>query len=154
MAPGSFQFNFRMVIFKLTLVNGGWGISYEIALRWMPQDFTEDKSTLFQVMSWCHQASRHYLSPCQPRSMSPNGVTRLQWVKALYEWPLQGKSLVLDHRCETIFWPPYILTPGSIYRTTCWPRGQYIVKIFWLPSRYLDPLPIIYKTVLLVMDNY
>ena len=30
--PGLFKFKFRKVIFKLTLVNGGWGISYEIAL--------------------------------------------------------------------------------------------------------------------------
>ena len=52
-APGRFQFNFRKVIFKLTLVNGGCGISYEIALRWMPQDLTDVKSTLFQVMAWC-----------------------------------------------------------------------------------------------------
>ena len=36
-----------------------------------------------------------------------------------------------------------------------WPRGQYIVTIFWPPSRYFDPPPnIVYKTVLLVMDNY
>ena len=33
LVPGRFQVNFREVIFKLTLVNGGWGISYEIALR-------------------------------------------------------------------------------------------------------------------------
>ena len=44
-------------------------------------------------------------------------------------------------RCETIFWPPYILTPGSICRTIFWPRGQYIVTIFWPPSRYFDPPP-------------
>ena len=62
--PGRFQFNFRWVIFKLTLVNGGWGISYEIALRWMPQDLTDDKSILFQVMAWCRQATSHYLSQC------------------------------------------------------------------------------------------
>ena len=49
LAPGRFQFNFGKKIFKLTLVNGGWDISYEIALRWMPQDLTEDKSTLIQV---------------------------------------------------------------------------------------------------------
>ena len=53
LAPGRFQFNFRWVIFKIILVNGGWGISYEIALRWMPLDLTDDKSTLVQVMSWC-----------------------------------------------------------------------------------------------------
>ena len=30
---GRFQFNFREVIFELTLVNGGWGNSFEIVLR-------------------------------------------------------------------------------------------------------------------------
>ena len=82
-APGRFQFNlFRLVIFKLTLVNGGWGISYEIALRWMPLDLTDDKSTLVQVMTWCCQTTSHYLSQCWPKSMSPNGVTRPQWVNS------------------------------------------------------------------------
>ena len=64
LAPGRFQFNFRKVIFKLNLVSGGWGISYEIALRWIPQDLTNNKSTLVQVMAWCHQATSHYLSQC------------------------------------------------------------------------------------------
>ena len=81
-APGRFQFHFRKVIFKLILVNGGWGISYEIALRWKQLDFTDDKSTLVQVMAWCCQATSHYLSQCWPRSMSPNGVTRPQWVNS------------------------------------------------------------------------
>ena len=62
-------------------MNGGWGISYEIALRWMPLDLTDDKSTLVQVMAWCRQATSHYLSQCWPRSMSPNGITRPQRVK-------------------------------------------------------------------------
>ena len=30
-------------------------------------------------MAWCHQATSHYLSQCQPRS--PYGSTRPQWVK-------------------------------------------------------------------------
>ena len=77
---GRFQFNFRKVIFKLNLGNSGWGISYEIALRWMPQDLTDDKSTLVQVMAWCRQATSHYLSQFWPRFLSPNGVTRPQWV--------------------------------------------------------------------------
>ena len=81
MAPGRFQFNSREVIFKLTVVNGGWGISYEIALRWMPLDLTDDESTLVQVMAWCRQATSHYLNQCWPRSPSPYGVTRAQWVK-------------------------------------------------------------------------
>ena len=36
LAPGRFKFYFRKVIFKLTLLNGDWGISFEIALRWIP----------------------------------------------------------------------------------------------------------------------
>ena len=60
-------------------------ISCGIALRWMPLDLTDDKSTLVQVMAWCRQATSHYLSQCWPRSMSPNGITRPQWVKG--QWP-------------------------------------------------------------------
>ena len=85
LVTGRFYFDFRQVIFKLTLMNGGWDISYEIALRWMPLDLIDDKSTLVQVMTWCRQATSHYLSQCWPRSMSPNGVTRPQWVKET--WP-------------------------------------------------------------------
>ena len=32
----------------------------------MPQDLTDDKSTLVQVMAWCHQAASHYLNQCWP----------------------------------------------------------------------------------------
>ena len=58
----------------------GWGIFCKIAARWMPLDFTDDKSTLVQVMAWCRQATSHYLSHCWPRSLAPYGVTRPQWV--------------------------------------------------------------------------
>ena len=78
--PGRCERNFTHVIFKLMLVNDGWGFSYEIALIWMSQNFTYDQSTLVQVMAWCHQATSHYLNQCWPRSLSPYGVTRPQWV--------------------------------------------------------------------------
>ena len=48
----------------------------------MPQDLTDDKSTLVQVMAWCRQATSHYLNQCWPRSPTPYGVTRPQWVKS------------------------------------------------------------------------
>ena len=35
-------------------------------------------------MAWCRQATSHYLSQCWPRSLSPFGVTRPQWVKPSY----------------------------------------------------------------------
>ena len=98
LAPGRFQFNIRKVIFKLTLVNGGWCISYEIALRLMPQDLT-DKSTLVQVMAWCRQATSHFLSQWWPRSLSLYGVIRPQWVNfiislcnIIWLWNLTGAS--------------------------------------------------------------
>ena len=52
-------------------------------LRWMTGNLTDGKSALIQVMAWCPQATRHYLSQCWPRSMSPNGITRPQWVNEL-----------------------------------------------------------------------
>ena len=58
----------------------GWVISCEITLRWMSQGLTDDTSTLVQVIAWCRQATSHYLSQCWPRSLSPYGVTRPQWV--------------------------------------------------------------------------
>ena len=31
------------------------------------------KSTLVQIMAWCHQAPSHYLNQCWPSSMAPGG---------------------------------------------------------------------------------
>ena len=51
---------------------------------WMPQNLTNQKSTLIQVMAWCRQATSHYLNQCWPSSMSPCGITRPQWVNVVY----------------------------------------------------------------------
>ena len=79
MAPGKFEWNFWYLIFQIFSVIDGWGISCELALRWMSLDLTYDKSTLVQVMAWCHQATSHYLSQCWPRSLSPYGVIGPLW---------------------------------------------------------------------------
>ena len=83
MAPGRCKWNFGWVIFKLTLVTDGWVISCEIPLSWMSLNLSDDKSILVQVMAWCRQATSHYLNQCWPRSMSPYGITRPQWVNSL-----------------------------------------------------------------------
>ena len=57
--PWEISIEFEVGFFKLILVNGGWGISYEIAIRWMLLYFTDNKSTLVQVMAWCRQATSH-----------------------------------------------------------------------------------------------
>ena len=71
------------MIFKLILVTNGWRIFCENAHKWMSLDFTDVKSTLVQVMAWCHKAPSHYMSQCWPRSLSPYGVTRPQWVNGI-----------------------------------------------------------------------
>ena len=81
LAPGRFDWNFRRALFKQILVIDGWGISCEIGLIWMSLDFTDDQSTLVQVMAWCRQATSHYLNHCWPRSPTPYVITRPQWVK-------------------------------------------------------------------------
>ena len=80
LAPGC---HFKTAIFNLVLLVGIFILSNDNALKSMPWDLTDDKSTLVQVMAWCRQATSHYLSQCRPSSMSPNGVTRPQWVKCL-----------------------------------------------------------------------
>ena len=80
LAPGKFELNFRYLIFQIISVIDGWVIYCELVLRRMSLELTDDKSTLVQVMAWCRQATSHYLSQCWPRSLSPYGVTRPQWV--------------------------------------------------------------------------
>ena len=75
LAPGRPRCHFKTAIFNLVLL-----IANDNALRCMPRDLTDDKSTLVKVMTWCRQATSHYLSQCWPSSMSPYGVTRPQWV--------------------------------------------------------------------------
>ena len=82
LAPGRSGFNFKCAIFNLVLLIGIFRSFYDNALRWMSWDLSEDKTTLVQVMAWCRQPS-HYLSQCSPRSLSPYGVTRPQWVKPI-----------------------------------------------------------------------
>ena len=97
LAPGKFEWNFRYVIFKWILVIDGWGISCEIALLSMSLDFSYDKLKMVQVMAWCHQATNHYLSQCWPRSLSPYGITRPQWVNEKCLKVSPTKCCILTH---------------------------------------------------------
>ena len=76
--PGRFGCDFKNSNYVLLI-----GILYDNALRWMPQNITDDKSTLVQVIAWCRQATSHYLSQCWPKSLSPYNVTWPQWINPL-----------------------------------------------------------------------
>ena len=82
LAPGTCGSNFNSMMFKLIIEKRNFSTPCKIALRWMSQNLTNEKSTLVQVMVWCRQATSHYLSQCWPRSMLQYGVTRPQWVNS------------------------------------------------------------------------
>ena len=84
LAPGKFEWNFGCVIFKQILLIYDWGTSCEFALIWMSLDFTDDQSTLVQVMAWCRQSTSHYLIQCWPRSLLPYGKNEPEWVNLLW----------------------------------------------------------------------
>ena len=119
--PWEIWMKFRHVIFKQILVIDGWGISCEIALMWMSLDFTEDQSTLVQVMAWCRQATSHYLSQNWPRSLLPYGVAMPQSVNSdcfsiLVSW---------DYRFLPTHFPKYVKTtevklPAYILQNRQW----------------------------------
>ena len=80
LAPGKYGFNFKNIIFEPISWIDTSSANSKIFVRWMPQNSTDDKSTLVKVMTWCRQATSHFLSQCWPISLSPHDVTRPQWV--------------------------------------------------------------------------
>ena len=117
LAPGRSECHSKNVIFSLVLLIGIFRSSHDNALRRMTQDLTDDKSTLVQVMAWCLQATRHYLSQCWLSSLSPYGVARPQWVNSFWPgdviwWQRTGSTLAPVMAC--------CLTAPSHYLNHCW----------------------------------
>ena len=75
LAPGRYASNFKSITFKLITQNSSLGTCCE-SLVWIPENLTYEKSTLAQVMAWCHQVTSCYFSQCWSRSVSPFGVTK------------------------------------------------------------------------------
>ena len=94
LAPGRCGNHFKSVISKHMLWIKFMGTSCEIALRRMPQNTFDNKPTLVQVMAWCSQATSRYLSQCWPRSLSPYGVTRPQWVNSQLSMSLLSQHTI------------------------------------------------------------
>ena len=107
------------MIFNLALLIGIFKSSYDNVLRWMPQNLTDDKSTLVQVMPWCRQATSHYLNQCWPRSLTPYGVTRPQWIKKFAQWiKWISKEIFQKASSSNLYsymFPPCILSLLSIF---------------------------------------
>ena len=122
--------NFGSKIFKLIPQNSSLGACCEIAPRWLPQNLSNEKSTLVQVMAWCRQATSHYQNQCWPRSLTSYGITRPQWVKgatylryvysSLLQWPLFNRSPVGRSHTLTLTWSNdqlYNCSPSQLVST-------------------------------------
>ena len=131
----------------------GWGISCEIAYRWMSVDLTDDKSALVLVIAWCHQATSNYLSQCWPRYMSPNGVTRLRWINILLcrvypIWYKPGSPLALF--CYCYFCQPLRMGHGQHLNVKwIWMDGLY--QFLW--NQVLHFLPIFFRIASLALGQ-
>ena len=114
LAPGRFDYNLKLVNFKLLSMKKFLSIFCEIVIRWMPHHLTDHKSTLIQVMTWCRQATSHYLSQCWSKSLSPHYITRPQWIKECVSqqvyWHIEAKTKWLPFyrqhflRRTVVFW--------------------------------------------------
>ena len=130
LAPGKFQWHFRYLIFRTISVIDGWGISWELVLRWMSLDLTDDKSTLVPVMAWCRQATSHYLSQWWPRPLSPCGITRPQWVN--FQLHTIQHGLMISHPCYISYGLDNSLAPYYYYinklriSTNCMPLLPFV----------------------------
>ena len=130
LAPGRPGCHFKTAIFNIVLLIAIFISSKDNALRWMPRDLTDDKSTLVQVMAWCRQAASHYLNQCWPSSKSPIGSPGhnelIRWIS----------PMISQH------WSRYSVSPiyrGRVYRgigyiaVACW------TPFFWRPrARYFS----------------
>ena len=78
---------------------------YKNALRWIPLELTDNMSAVVQVMSWCHQASGHYLWQCGPRCMLPYDITMtcsgLGGHLGAQCWPKAGNFYIVGRHFES-----------------------------------------------------
>ena len=101
----------------------------------MPQDLTDDKSTLVQVMAWCCQATSHYLNQCWPRSPTPYGVTigqnELRW--CLYN--------------ETTYWPFKHCVLSFLFTFTNFPYSAVQLDVLLVSAMKIHLSPEIYRMI-------
>ena len=139
LTTGTCGCNFKNIIFRLVSQNGSSGIHHKIVLWWMPQNLTNEKATLVQVMAWCSQETSHYLIQHWPRSMSPYCLIRPQWADVptyvpncfqeiwIYICIRNLPSKVKVKRCR---WEEFTYKEDqNIIKLTHWPIGD--VALIW-----------------------
>ena len=132
LTPERFGYDYKNVIFSLALQTGIFRSFYDNVIRWMPQDLTDDKSTLVQVMAWCRQATSYYLSQCWPRSM----LTQIYADPDLCHHMHAGDSLrfLASDWLHNSSWVWGSIPGGSA--TVCLPLAiTHTIESYWIPGQ-------------------
>ena len=117
----------------------------------MSLDLTDDKSTLVQVMAWCRQVTSHYLSQCSPRSLSPNGVTRPQWVKMSLQNGVHFGQVAKFKIITKLFWLNQSLNLINADNVTIHPTSDGLNSL--APGKFVwnfRHVPVIFKQILVI----
>ena len=124
------------------LVIDGWGIHCEIALIWMSPDFTDDQSTLVQVMAWCRLATNHYLSDRFQTSQSLQmGLNMVQCSKCIVKNVAIRPHILV---CIVLF------TPAGLWYSVWWSGYLWSVLrlnlmiIWWIFRSLSEPFILIW----------
>ena len=93
------------------------GSSCEFARRWISLALA-DKSTLVQVTAWCHQATRHYLDCCWPRSQTQYSITGPQCVNTWTKWLTSCRQHFENNKnCVLVYISLKFINSGSVENT-------------------------------------
>ena len=125
-------FNVKNSVFNLVLMTGIFRSSHYNTIRRIPWYFTDDTSTLVQVMAWCCQAPSHYLNQCWARSMVSLGHNELKsprrgHINSSWHWQIPPATGL--PYCWVVRKPRVKASVGSIYET----RGPNQYKDVILP---------------------
>ena len=75
-SPEIYGSDFKCAIMQLIVMTDILSIASGITLRWIPQDFSNNKSVLVEVMAWCREATSHYLTQYWSSPILPYGITK------------------------------------------------------------------------------
>ena len=152
-------------------MNNGWSISCEMALIWMSLGFTDDQSTVVQVMAWCRQAKAITWANVDPdlcRDMASVSLKSQQITPAL--WSRSGliyipvRYHILSKRSDLFRqFPLYsLVTPNFIElhypESQLWPSHRWLFQqsLHKLKSFYMKGLHWIcfYRALLMISQHW
>ena len=122
LAPGRCASNFKSLNSKQTIRS--WTLLAKLfSDDRLSRNIFDDKSTSIQVMTWCHQATSHYLNPCWPRPMASYGITRPQWDKIIKSILARSGSSITFVSVAQLFWYCHALYKNQ----NQWPTEKFIM---------------------------